>query len=325
VLARNPLSSVLLLLLLALAVLWPSLVSVYWVNLMTTVLIYGLFVMSVDFLLGYAGSPSFGQAAFFGLGAYAVALFNVHISPNLWLNMLSAIAVSAAAALVIGLLVARTSGMYFLMLTLAFAQLIYSFAISGAGEFAGGYDGLPGVARPTLDPLPFTLDLWNPTNFYFLSLAFLLLSLVVLTIVVRSPFGKALVGIRENEPRMRALGYVTWRYRLMGFVVAGAFGGIAGGLFAWQRNYVSPSLLSFTTSGIGFVMVIVGGAATLIGPVFGAAFYVFLQDYVSSYTPRWGLIFGAVFVLFVFVARDGLAGLSRRVDGQIVKVVRRRR
>jgi branched-chain amino acid transport system permease protein len=216
--------------------------------------------------------------------------------------------------LAIGLLVARTSGMYFLMLTLALAQLIYAFAVSGAGSFAGGYDGLPGVLRPTLSPLPIHLNLWDTDTFYYLTLACFAVSLAVLSAVIRAPFGRVLIGLRENDARMRALGYVTWRYRLAGFMVSGAFAGVAGALFAWQRNYTSPNLLAFTTSGIAFVIVIVGGSATLVGPLFGAAFYVILQDYVSSYTPRWGLIFGAVFMIFVFVARDGLVGVVRRLD-----------
>jgi branched-chain amino acid transport system permease protein len=299
-------------LLLTLLVVYPYLASVYWLSLMTTILIYGVFAMSLDLLMGYAGSASFGHAAFFGIGAYTTALVNIHHSASLWLDLGASVLVAAAAALVIGALCARSSGVYFLMLTLALAQLVYSFSISSAAKFAGGADGLPGVRRPTLAPVPLTIDFMQPRSFYFLTLVFLVVSFFVLLVLVRSPFGRSLVGIRENEGRMRALGYVTWRYRLAAFVIAGAVAGAAGSLFAYQRLFTSPDILFWATSGFALVMVIIGGIGTLVGSLFGAAVYVILQDYVSSYTSRWQIIFGAVFIVFVFVARDGLVGIARR-------------
>lgn len=300
---------------------FPLVLSDYGVTILTTILIYGLFAMSLDLLVGYTGMYSFGHAAFFGLGAYSAGLVSVHYTSSVLAALAGAMAVAAAGALVVGLLTARLRGAYFLMATLAFAQLLYSFSISNAARFAGGANGLPGISRPTLDPLPVSIDFFPVRSYYGLVVVVAAAAFLVMRALVRSPFGATLHGIRENESRMASLGYVTWHHKLVSFVVAGAFGGLAGALFALQRGFVSPEILAFLTSGFAFVMVIIGGVRTLVGAFAGAAFYVLLQDYVSSFTDRWQLIFGAAFIAVVFGMPGGVIGLARSARGLVSRSV----
>jgi branched-chain amino acid transport system permease protein len=271
------------------------------------ILVYSVFAMSLDLLMGYAGLPSFGHAAFFGIGAYAAALVALHFSASLWLTLGAAIAISAIAALGIGFVSIRAGGLYFVMLTLALSQLVYAYAV-GAAEFAGGSNGLPGIPRPTLAPLPATVSFWNRQSLYYLVLVFFVASFFFLRCVILSPFGRALVGARENDRRMQCLGYATWRYRLGGFVLAGGVAGAAGAFYVYHRAFVSPELLYWTTSGLAAVMVIIGGAGTLVGPVVGAALYVILQDVASSYTEWWQSILGVMFIFIVYFLRKGVVG-----------------
>jgi branched-chain amino acid transport system permease protein len=311
-LAAGPVSRVSFALLLALPlVLFPTFASPYALNVLIMILIYAVFAMSLDLLMGYAGLPSFGHAAFFGIGAYAAALVALHISPSLWLTLGVAGAIAALAALVIGFLSIRAGGLYFVMLTLALSQLVYAYAV-GVAEFAGGSNGLPGIPRPTLAPFPAVVDFWNRSSLYYLVLVFFVASFFFLRSVVLSPFGRALVGARENDRRMQGLGYATWRYKLGGFVLAGAVAGGAGAFYVYHRGFVSPELLYWTTSGLAAVMVIVGGAGTLLGPVVGAALYVILQDVASSYTEWWQSILGVIFIFIVYFMRKGVVGFAAR-------------
>jgi branched-chain amino acid transport system permease protein len=287
--------------------LFPWLGSRYALDVSIVILVYGVFAMSLDLLIGYSGLPSFGHAAFFGIGAYAAALMALHVSASLWLTFGAAVAVAALAALLIGVLSVRVDGLYFVMLTLALSQLVYAYALSGA-EFAGGSNGLPGVPRPTFAPFPALVNFWDRKSLYYLTLVFFALSFAFLRSVVSSPFGRALVGVRENERRMRALGYKTWMYKLGGFVVAGGIAGGAGAFYVYQRGFVSPEVLYWTTSGLGALMVVVGGAGTLIGPALGAALYVILQDVASTYTEWWQFILGIIFIFVVYFMRRGVAG-----------------
>jgi branched-chain amino acid transport system permease protein len=289
----------------------PAYGPTYVLTLMTTVLIYAIFAMSLDLLLGYTGLASFGHAAFFGLGAYAASIASIHWSASLWTSFGVALLVSAAGALVIGYLSIRAGGVYFLMLTLALSQLLY--AMSTRMDVIGGSNGLPGVPRPTLAPLPNVIDLSDRTTFFYAVAAVFTVSLILLRGVVVSPFGRSLVGIRENEARMRALGYSTQWHKLAAFVISGVLGGVAGAFFAYQKGFTSPDLFSWALSGVVLVMVIMGGSGTLIGPVIGALVYVFFQDIVSSVTGRWQLVFGASFILFILVARNGIVGVVRTI------------
>jgi branched-chain amino acid transport system permease protein len=272
--------------------------------------------MSLDLLLGYTGLPSLGHAAFFGLGAYLTAYLTsrsdlaLGLTDNLLVTVPVVILGSALLALMIGFFALRTTGLYFLMITLAFAQMLYSIAIRWS-SVTGGSDGLAGVPRPSLGigPVVYTFD--SRESFYFLVLALFLLSWWVLSRLGRSPFGWALRGIRENEPRMRALGYHTFRNKIGAFIVAGVFAGLAGMLMAFFFRHVSPDTLYWTTSGQVLVMVIIGGAGTLSGPILGAAIVRLLPHLVSSYTDRWQTLVGLVFILFVLFTPQGIIGLWR--------------
>ncbi len=299
-----------------LALSYPFVVRSYVLSLGIEVLIFAIFAMSLDLLLGYTGLPSFGHAAFFGLGAYFAAYLSsssglaLDLTDNLLIIVPLVILGTALMALLIGFFALRTTGLYFLMITLAFAQMLFSIAIRWSGV-TGGSDGLAGLPRPSLGFGFWSYTIDTRQSFFYLVLIFFGLSWWLLYRIVNSPFGWALRGIRENEPRMRALGYDTFRYKLGAFVIAGVFAGLSGMLLAYFFRHVSPDTLYWTTSGQVLVMVIIGGAGTLSGPVLGAFLVRLLPHLVSSYTDRWQTIVGLVFILFVLFAPQGIMGLLR--------------
>jgi len=284
----------------------------FWIYIGTQALIFAIFAMSLDLLLGYAGLASFGHAAFYGVGAYACALLALrHVDGLLPLLLVGALA-SAAVAVPIGALSLRTTGIYFLMLTLAFAQMLWGLAVNWT-SLTRGTDGLIGIPRPTLpgaDALGFTLYERGP--FFIVCLVIAVLVFLLLEALTRSPFGRTLEGIRENERRMRALGYPTFRYRLAVFVVAGAIAGVAGSLAAMSNGYATPDLLYWTGSGLVLVAVVVGGSRSLIGPVLGAFLVLVAQLGLSTFVDRWELLLGSLFIAFVLFLPRGLVGLVRR-------------
>ena len=285
----------------------------FWISVAIEILVFGLLAMSLDLLVGYAGLPSLGHAAFFGVGGYAFAIVAKRISASVFAAFPVAVLVAAVAALVIGTFSIRASGIFFLMLTLAFAQMLYALAV-GWVPVTGGSDGLAGVPRPDLGIAGF--DLFSSQNYYVYVAAIFLLSALALWWIERSSFGLALVGVRENERRMRALGYDTTRLKLVAFVIAGAFAGAAGTLEAGFNQFVSPNDVFVTTSVTALVMVLVGGTATLFGPVLGAFVVVALRTWISSAPivgDRWETLLGVLFVATVLVARQGLVGLARSV------------
>jgi branched-chain amino acid transport system permease protein len=282
-------------------------VSSYQLGLVTKVLIFAIFAMSLDLVLGYAGLPSLGHAAYFGVGAYTVGLLALRVTPNFWLGFGAGLAAAAATAALFGLLALRTRGSYFLMITLALAQVVWGIAFGWRG-FTGGDDGLPGVPRPATG-LPWSVA--DGGRFYYLVLVVFALSAAALALVVRSPFGRALVGIRESEGRMAMLGYHTWLYKYVAFVLAGLFAGIAGNLFVYYNGFVSPAYLSIVLSATALIMVILGGAGTLLGPVVGSAAIVLLENVISAHTERWLLVLGLIYVAVTLFAPAGLVGLLR--------------
>jgi len=293
-------------------VVYPFVVPPYLLSLLTEVLIYGIFAMSLDLLLGYTGLVSFGHAAFFGTGAYVAGIASVRLTNHMGVTLPLALVAAALAALVIGYLSIRTAGIYFLMLTLAFAQVLYAVAFKWT-PVTGGSNGLSAIPRPALGLVAGGGELADPARFYLFILAIFLLVYFGLRRVVASPFGHALVGIRENEARMSAIGYDVGRYKLAAFVLAGVLAGLAGALETYLNVFVSPAELNWTTSGQVLVMVIIGGAGTLVGPVLGAGLVLLLQNLVSSQTDRWPMIMGGVFIVFVLVARFGIVGLWNRL------------
>jgi branched-chain amino acid transport system permease protein len=295
---------------LALLLVFPLVAPPYPRSLLIEVLIFAIFAMSLDLLMGYSGLVSFGHAAYFGLGGYVVAYSGAHLSSNLLLTLPLVVVVLGGAAFLLGFFALRTSGIYFLMLTLAFSQMFFGLAIKWSGV-TGGSDGLA-VERPYLGLGGLKLSFGADNNFYYLVLALFLGSWWFLTRLVNSPFGHTLKGIKENEARMRALGYHTRYFKISAFVIAGLFAGLAGMLLASFDRHAAPENLYWTVSGQVIIMVLIGGSGSLVGPILGAALVHLLPSYASSYTERWQSILGLVFIAFVLLAPRGIYGLIRR-------------
>jgi branched-chain amino acid transport system permease protein len=290
----------------------PLALSSYQLGLLTKMLIFAIFAMSLNLILGYGGLPSLGHAAYFGVAAYTIGLLALRGVTNFWLGIAAALAVATATAALFGLLALRTQGAYLLMITLALAQVLWGIAF-GWRSFTGGDDGLAGVPRPAAG-LPWSLS--DGARFYYLVIIVFAATSALLALVVRSPFGRALVGIRESERRMEVLGYNTWAHKYVAFVLAGALAGVAGILFVYYNGFVSPAYLSVVLSATGLIMVILGGAGTLLGPALGSGLIVFLENAISAYTQRWLLVLGLIYIAVTLFAPGGLLGLagSRRRD-----------
>jgi branched-chain amino acid transport system permease protein len=291
-------------LLIGLVAAFPLVAGNYPVKLLQEILIWGIFAMSLDLLMGYTGLVSFGHSAFFGIGGYVAALA-LPAWPGLVSALLLPAAAAAVAALVIGFLAIRVSGVYFIMLTLAFSQMFFAVAFQQA--WLGAEDGIVGVPRPA----PAGLDLGSPLRFHLYRVAILGGLALFMGRIVRSPFGHVLRGIHENESRMAAVGYPVNRYKLLAFLLAGTIAGVAGGLYTQLNGYISPDAFFWTTSGEALLMVIIGGTGTLGGAILGAAAFILLQSLVSTYTERWMLILGLTFILFVLFAPGGIVGVLR--------------
>jgi branched-chain amino acid transport system permease protein len=289
----------------------PLLLGSYGVDVVSEIIIFAIVAMSLDFILGYGGLVSFGHAAYFGIGAYTTMLLCMKLGVGPWLAMLSSVAISAVAAGLIGLVCVRASGTGFFMLTLAFAQLLYAGAVKWR-FFTGGSDGIGGLARPHL----FGLDLSNSTIMYAVAGVFLLAVWLFFTMLVRSPYGHVLIGLRESTMRMTALGYAERPVKLVALMISGAIAGLGGSLYAFYNGFVSPDTFSWGMSGTFLLMVILGGRASLIGPVIGAAIFLTMKNLVSSHTDHWLLIVGCVFVGCVMFFPDGVYGLLKRREGR---------
>lgn len=270
--------------------------------------VWAIFAMSLDLLVGYAGMVSLGHALFFGLGAYATASLALFLKCPPSLALLAAVAFAGASALVVGAVVVRLAGVFFIMITLAFGQMGWAYFLR-ARAF-GGIGGMSRVAPLDLGRLG--LDLANPADFALVAIAAAALAYLLLALVAASPFGRMLVALHQNEHRARALGLPVQRYKLAAFALAGTLAGLAGGLEAQRTGFVSPELLVWTTSGEVLIMVIVGGLGTLVGPVAGAAIWVVLRHILSDMTAYWMMAMGLFFVAVVLFAGGGLMGLARR-------------
>jgi branched-chain amino acid transport system permease protein len=276
----------------------------FYVGLVTRIMVFSIAAVSLDLILGYGGLVSFGHAAYLGIGAYAVGILSYHGIDNGFVHFAVALLGAAAAALIIGFVSLRTSGVYFIMITLAFSQMVYFLGVS-LNQY-GGDDGL-NIARHSA--FGAALDLDEPVVLYYFVLAWLLLFLLLGGRIVRSRFGVLLRGVRSNERRMIALGFPTFRYKLAAFVIAGAACGVAGALFANLMLFVSPSIMHWTRSGEILMMVILGGIGSLIGPVFGAAAYLILESVLSRLTEHWQAVLGPLLILVVLFSKSGLYGL----------------
>jgi branched-chain amino acid transport system permease protein len=292
---------------LAALIVYPLLVADYQRALVTELFIFGIFAMSLDLLLGFTGLMSLGHAGFFGLGAYVVIVLGTLFGLNAWLGVVLGVVVVAFAAFVIGYFCVRTSGIPFLMVTLAFSQLIYTVALKWR-DVTGGSDGIGIPEKPGF----FGFDLAHSLPMYFMALGFFVLCFVALRRLVASPLGRVFVGIRENEARMLAIGYATRRYKLASFTIGGAFAGFAGGLYAIFNGFISPDAVYWSASGDILIMVMLGGAGTLIGPVFGAAAFLLMKNLMSTYSEHWLLIIGVIFVACVLFFPGGIWGILRQ-------------
>jgi branched-chain amino acid transport system permease protein len=291
----------------------PFMAEKFHVQLVTKILILAIFAMSLNLLIGYAGLVSFGHAAFYGIAGYILALTTPQYqAANLWISLPLSMAGAGILAAGIGSLVLRTSGVYFIMASLAFAQMVYY--VFHDTDLAGGSDGMYIYVRPAAEIAgwkPF--DLENFTHLYFVVLALFLAVLLLLRVVLGSLFGRVIAGIRVNEHRMRSLGFSTFRYKLVCFVLAGMLAGLAGWLAAVQFGVVNPDFLGWHLSGSVMMMVILGGMGTLIGPAFGAFAVMLLEVWFQGLTKHWQLLLGAFIVGVALFLPRGLAGLLERL------------
>jgi branched-chain amino acid transport system permease protein len=268
-------------------------------------LTFSILSLSLDILLGYTGLVSLGHAAFFAISGYAVAIISVRWSADLALTFPLGIAVAAAFALPVGWLSIRLSGFYFLMITFALAQMIYTAAFRWKW-LTGGSDGIL-VPGPSLFGHPVLL---TRAGLYYFTLAVFAVACGLMYWIIRSQFGRALVGIRENTRRMRALGYNVRRYKLGAFVIASLFGGVAGVLNAQFNLFVAPESAHWSQSALVLVMVLIGGSGYFLGPIIGTIIVLGLQHWLSSYTEYWGLVLGLLFIVLITGAREGVVGMA---------------
>jgi branched-chain amino acid transport system permease protein len=309
--SRNWIAIALLLLLAAVPPLAAWLDQPFYLDLLRRVMIFAIAAISLNLILGYGGMVSFGHAAYLGIGAYAVGVLGYYGIHNGWLQWGVAIGASALVALAIGSVSVRTSGIYFIMITLAFTQMLYYLGISI--EEYGGDDGMRLKVRSQFSGL---VDLNDPTAFYYLVLVLLALTMLLVHRLVNSRFGLALQAARSNEARTRAIGLAPYPYRLAAFTIAGAICGLAGALLVNHTAYLTPDFMNWTRSGELMFMVILGGIATASGPLLGAAAFLLLEDLLQGWsalpkwmTEHWQLYLGVILVLVVLYAKRGLAGL----------------
>jgi branched-chain amino acid transport system permease protein len=296
--------------LLALAIIIPN-TSSFVILLVTRALAFSILVMSLDILLGFTGLASLGQAAYLGIGAYLAAIlatkYHFGLGLDFWLVIVFGFLVGAALAALFGLLAIRATGVYFLMITLALGQCVWGLAYRW-NSLTGGDNGINLRDRPK-----FGIDLSHDITFFYVVFGFFAVSLLLMYVLTRSPFGQSLAGIRERELRMRILGYNTWLHKYIAFIIAGGFGGLAGVLWAHTAGIVSPETVVLTTSVDALLMAVLGGAGTLVGGVIGAFIVIGMREYLSTVVPWWQYALGAVYVLTILYLPSGLMGIPQRI------------
>jgi len=294
----------------AVAVIVPNTNS-FMILLTTRALAFSILVMSVDILLGYTGLASLGQAAYLAVGAYVTAVlttkYQFGLGWDFWLVLLFGILLGAGLASVFGLLAIRATGVYFLMITLALGQCVWGLAYRW-NSLTGGDNGINLRQRPK-----FGINLADEVTFFYLVLGVFAVSLLIMFTLVRSPLGRSLVGIREREQRMKILGYNTWLHKYLAFIIAGAFGGLAGVLWAHTAGIVSPVNVELPTSVDALLMAVLGGSGTLVGGVIGTFIVFFLREWLSTVVPWWQYVLGGVYVLTILYLPTGLMGVPQRL------------
>jgi branched-chain amino acid transport system permease protein len=276
----------------------------YNTTLATEMLIFALLAMSIDILEGYAGRTTLCHGALFGVSAYVLLYHVIEIGGSVWAGVVFGVIASTAVAVIFALLAVRTSGVYFLLLTLALGMIVWGISLRWS-TVTGGENGIRGRVRPEA--------LSDPPSFYYFVLAVFVVLVALMWRFVNSPFGRTLKGIRESESRMRTLGYNVNLHLFIGFVVSGFFAGVAGVLYGFFNNYVSPASVGLNQSVTGLLMALVGGAGTLFGGLIGAIVMISLQVFVSGYTERWSMVLGMMFIVIMIFAPDGVIGRLRQL------------
>lgn len=295
-----------------LIILLPSIVSNYYIGLAIQMFIMAIFAMSLDILVGYTGLPSLGHAAYFGAAGYVAGFLYLAGLKNFWIVVVFGMGFGGLTAAFFGLLAIRTRGPYFLITTLALAQVLWGIAFKWRSVTKGD-DGLPGIGRPEIG---MGIDLKPDPHFYYLAFLIFLIVFIALLILVNSPFGYTLKGIRESESRMKALGYNVWLYKYLAFIFAGSFAGISGVLWVYYIGFVNPSDLGIDLSVRGLLMLILGGAGSLIGPAIGAGIIVLLGNVISGFTERWSLLLGIIYIVVIMLFSEGIfSTLKKRMEG----------
>jgi branched-chain amino acid transport system permease protein len=291
-----------------LTLLLPFLFSNYYVGLATQIFIMAIFAMSLDILVGHTGLPSMGHAAYYGVAAYATGFLCLAGVKNFWLVIVLGMGLGGLAAAFFGLLALRARGPYFMLITLALSQVLWGIAFKWR-SLTKGDDGLPGIGRPDIG---LGIDLKPDLYFYYFTVAIFLIVVVALFILLNSPFGYTLRGIRESESRMKALGYPVWLYKYASFIFAGIFAGISGVLWVYYSGFVNPSYFAVDLSVKALLMLILGGSGSLFGPLIGAGIIVLLENLVSGFTERWSLVLGIVYVTVIMLFSEGIFSVFKR-------------
>ncbi len=291
-----------------LALLLPFLFSNYYVGLATQIFIMAIFAMSLDILVGHTGLPSMGHAAYYGVAGYATGFLCLAGVKNFWLVMVLGMGLGGLGAAFFGLLALRARGPYFMLITLALSQVLWGIAFKWR-SLTKGDDGLPGIGRPEIG---LGINLKPDLHFYYFTVVIFLIAVAALFILLNSPFGHALRGIRESESRMKALGYPVWFYKYASFIFAGIFAGVSGVLWVYYSGFVNPSYFAVDLSVQALLMLILGGSGSLFGPLIGAGIVVLLENLVSGFTERWSLVLGIVYVAVIMLFSEGIFSVFRR-------------
>lgn len=300
-----------------LVALFPLLDNSFYIELLTRIMIIAIFAMSLDLLVGFTGLVSLGHAAFFGIGAYCLGIFFGESDQfALWEALPVSLVGAGIAATVVGWISIRTKGIYFIMLTLALAQMFFFFFFESP-KFNGD-DGIFMYAKPSVSLGGFPLlDLENEITFYYFVLGILVAVFLFLVMILQAPFGQVITGICANESRVRALGYATHRYKLVSFVISGVLAGLAGFLEAVHTGFITPSLLSWHESGTILVVVILGGMGTLYGPIMGAVALVLLEDFLPNMTDHWKLLLGLIIIAIVLFLPNGISSIAQKLQDRL--------
>jgi ABC-type branched-subunit amino acid transport system ATPase component/ABC-type branched-subunit amino acid transport system permease subunit len=286
------------------AVVVPPFLSPFPLSILMLIVIFAVLAMSLDLLMGYTGMESLGQAAFFGMAAYTIAILTTRYGVGWEIAIPAALLASVVLAAIAAALAVRMTGLFFLVMTLVFSQVMWGLSHRW-GSMTGGYLGLHGIERPTA-------ALESPLTFYYVGLGVLLVSGLLMYRLVRSPFGLTLRGIKDSELRMRTSGFNVWLHKYIVFVIAGAFAGVSGVLYTYSTQFISPTVLGVETSFEAMLMVIIGGAGTLTGPLIGAVIVTGLRNYLSVFFENWVIILGVLYIITVFFAPQGILGLLPR-------------